>query len=225
MRTGTITLLLLFCSLSIFAKASSIQTIPISGDAQIGEPYFCCVDGDFSISGPGLSLLQGTPDGPSLIGSCDLNTVCNFSFVIQSAAQFCAYCIGYSGGSLGGKTADFLDAYLTFTGSAFYSGSGTKMTVPMTVSGNIIGYQLVNCVDGVECSLGPVQFSLSIVGQGIGTFFFPEPGVGVMLGADTTFTGTATVRGTGTVVPEPTSLLLTGTGVLGVLLRKKRTSI
>jgi hypothetical protein len=97
------------------------------------------------------------------------------------------------------------------------------MAVPMTVSGNIIGYQLVNCVDGVECSLGPVQFSLSIVGQGIGTFFFPEPGVGAMLGADTTFTGTATVKST--VVPEPTSLLLTGTGVLGVLLRKKRTSI
>jgi hypothetical protein len=222
MRTGTIPLLLLFCSLSIFAKATSIQTIPISGNALFGDPNSCCFAGDFSISGPGLSLSQGTPDGPAVIGSCNLNTVCNFSFFIQSAAQFCAYCIGYSGGSLGGKTADFLDAYLTFTGSAFFSGGGTTMAVPMTVSGNIIGYQLVNCVDGVECSLGPAQFSLSIVGQGIGTFFFPEPGVGVMLGADTTFTGTATVQST---VPEPTSLLLTGTGVLGVLLRKKRTSI
>jgi hypothetical protein len=120
MRTGTITLLLLFCSLSIFAKASSIQTIPISGDAQIGEPYICCLNGDFTISGPGLSLFQGTPDGPSFIGSCDLDTVCDFSFTIYSAADFCAYCINYSGGSLGGKTADFLDPTLTFTGSAFF---------------------------------------------------------------------------------------------------------
>ncbi|HEX6821019.1 MAG TPA: PEP-CTERM sorting domain-containing protein [Candidatus Sulfotelmatobacter sp.] len=219
MKIGSIFLLLLFCVLSVFATADSIQTIPISGEAWKGQPDICCFNGDFSISGPGLSLFQGTPDGPSNIGSCDLNAVCDFSFTIYSAATFCTYCTAYSGGSLGGKTADFLDATLTFTGSAFYSGSGTTTAVPMTVSGTIIGYQLVNCSpDGVGCSLGPAQFTLSIVGQGIGTFFFPEPGFGEVLGTDTTFTGTATV------VPEPTSLLLTGSGLVGLLLRRKLTS-
>ena len=88
MRTGSIFLLLLFCVLSIFATADSIQTIPISGEAWMGQPEICCLNGDFSISGPGLNLFQGTPDGPSSIGGCDLNAVCNFSFTVYSALGF-----------------------------------------------------------------------------------------------------------------------------------------
>src|SRR3569623_560389 len=78
MNTKSLFLLPLFCVLSIFAPADSIQTIPISGEAWKGQTNICCLNGDFSISGPGLSLSQGTPDGPGSIGSCELNAICDF---------------------------------------------------------------------------------------------------------------------------------------------------
>jgi hypothetical protein len=203
---------LVFCFISCFASADSI---PISGSAVQGQPGGnCCFNGDFVISGPGLSLFQGTPDGPNAIGVCTVGAVCNFSFSIGSAATFCTYCLYFSAGSLGNKTAEFLDPSLTFTGSAFDSGA-TSMSVPMTVSGTIVGYELINCdPSGGGCTLGPKEFTLHIVAHGTGVFTMDEQGR-IIEGVSSSFTGTATT------VPEPVSLALTGTGLLGILIRKK----
>jgi hypothetical protein len=166
MRTAGLSLLCLFCLMATLAFADSVHSIPISGDGYKGQLYSCCAEGDFGISGPGLSLRQGTPDGPTSIGVCNLEQVCDFSYSFGSTAEFCGYCNFFSGGSLGTKTADFLDVFMTFQGSAFYPG-GSSTTVPMNVSGWVVGYQLVNCnSNGSGCSLGPVEFRLRIVGTG-----------------------------------------------------------
>jgi len=89
--------------------------------------------------------------------------------------------------------------------------------MPFTVTGTVTGYELVNCTGGVGCTLGPEEFSLQIFGQGtedvtMNTFTGSAP---TMRGTDAVFSGTATV------VPEPTSLVLTGTGLLLVWTKMK----
>ena len=209
-------LYLLFCVLSSLTFADSVQTIPISGAGWKGQPFIgCCYSGDYRITGPSLFLNHGTPDGPAVIGSCVLGEVCDFSYTVGGPSGFCSLCTLFSFGSLDGKTANYLDAVLTFSGSALYSGAST-MIVPMTVTGSIVGYQLVNCTDGYDCTLGPVQFRLNIVGQGEATVSLNDSNE--ILGIYTDFTGTAsTVR----VTPEPISLVLTGTGLVGIWIKRK----
>jgi hypothetical protein len=207
----------LFCFLSSLASASSIN-IPITGTASQG---FSLTYGDFNIKGPGLSLYQALPDGPPDIGSCNVGSVCNFSFTInRSGTYFCLYCLTYDVGSLGNKVAELLIPSLKFTGSAFYSGSASE-NVPMILSGTIIGYELTNCTSSGYCStLGPKEFTLHISGTATGQFTMYPVGGGLasIQGVFSNFTGTAT-----TVVPEPISLVLTGTGLVGVLIRRKIT--
>jgi hypothetical protein len=201
------------CLIASLASANSVS-IPITGTASKG---FAITAGDFNITGPGLSLFQGLPDGPNNIGVCNVGAVCNFSFTINaSGSGFCRYCLFYDSGSFGSQKAQLLVPNLTFTGSALYPG-GSSISVPMTVSGTIAGYQLINCDGEINCSLGPLAFELNIAGQGTGQFTMqPETGsLSLIVGVKSSYSGTATV------VPEPVSAMLAGTGLVGILIGKK----
>jgi hypothetical protein len=205
----TLLLLTLLCALCALASANSIA---ITGDAFKG---YATSNGDFNIQGSGLNLYQGTPDGPSAIGSCNMGSSCNFGFTIGPTSVFCAYCLGLSGGSLGGTAVEFLDTSLTFKGSAVWNGQ-SNINVPLTISGMIIGYELINCQPGgISCSLGPEEFALSITAKGTGDFTMNE--VGLIQGVYVTLSGTASTS----PVPEPVSLVLTGSGLVVVFLSKK----
>jgi hypothetical protein len=211
-----ILLSILFASFltSAVAFANSVNSIPITGTAYQG---FATTIGDFNITGPGLSLYQALPDGPSTIGSCVIGAVCNFSFVISvSGSSFCAYCTAFDVGSLGSKIAGEFSNDLEFTGSAFYGGADT-ITVPLALSGSIIGFELVNCAPGgVGCELGPQEFKILFKGTATGVFQMQPVGtVSLIDGVG------ASLKGTATVVPEPFSLTFVATGLAGILLKKR----
>jgi|ERR1700733_2015041 len=203
------------CFVATFVSANSVNIIPITGTASDG---YAETLGDFSIQGVGLSLSQGLPDGSNQIGTCTVGTICHLSFTPANSDAFCSYCTSYSGGSLGSKVAEYLESSLTFTGSAFYSG-GTNLLMPFAVAGTITGYELVDCVNGTSgCKLGPAEFTVHIFAQGTEDLtLYSNSGPGVPIyGANAQFSGVAAVVDT---VPEPTSMLLMGTGVVCVWLK------
>jgi hypothetical protein len=207
-----IALVSFICFISVLASADSVSNIPITGSARQG---FGQTTGDFNITGPSLTLVQGVGVGPSTIGFCTAGAVCDFSFSIGNSNASCPFCFGLSSGTVGNKSAPFLDPSLLFTGSAFYTGPTNSILVPFTITGTIAGYQLVNCTvpDANGCSLGARIFTLRIVGHGTGHPVFDA--LGDIVGINATFSGTATV------IPEPISLALTSTGLLGIWIRKK----
>src|SRR5438477_3023953 len=105
------------CFISVLAFADSVSNIPITGSASQG---FGQTTGDFNITGPSLSLIQGVGVGHSWLGFCTAGAVCDFSFLIGNSNAFCPFCFGGSFGTVGNKSAPFLDPSLLFTGSAFY---------------------------------------------------------------------------------------------------------
>jgi hypothetical protein len=110
----------------------------------------------------------------------------------------------------------YLDTKLTFSGSAVWNGQ-SNLNVPMTFSGTIVGYELINCQSGgVGCSLGPEEFALHVSGHGTGGVAMN--GAGQIEGVTVNVNGTANTS----TVPEPMSLALTGSGLVGVWLAKRR---
>ena len=203
-----------FLALTTLASADGVKRVSITGTAYDG---FATSSGDFIIQGTGLSLFQSSPGGPSFIGACDLGSLCNFTFSSGRVGSYCSYCGLYSLGTFGNAVAEFFVGGLTFSTPPVVWNGQSVMNLPLTISGQIIGFELLNCTNLVGCTLGPQVFDLKITGQGTGQFQITP--AGLVLGVSATYTGTATPVQT---VPEPTSFLLMSSGVAAMGLARKK---
>ena len=156
------------------------------------------------------------PSGPLTVATFSSPGVVNFSFVVP---MFSALNGGVGFVTYGSQSTDLVTGALIFSGTftlpVLPESTDFKITYPVTFIGNGIAYQDLSTPGNLV--IGPQIFDLAFKGSGTATVqgCFCN-GQYFVAGANASFTGTATI------VPEPSSVFLFGTGLAGIVgMRRK----
>lgn len=167
---------------------------------------------DFILSGSSVFLHSGFNSGPNVITLCTPGALCTIPPQDIPTNLF----FGFSGGEVGGVTADILMGDLTFSSFSFIADPDVDSSGPVTVTGEIKGYVdlPLGCDALGTCTtdIGPEVFDVEINGTGIGSasgIFTPDGELLVVHAVEYRVSGTATTA------PEPSSLLLLSSGLIG----------
>jgi len=191
--------LVIVCFLSGSALADTFTFT--TGDAGLNAN-----DMDFMLSGPSFFIHSGFINGPDPIVVCAPGPTCTIPLQDIPANNFQPL---FSGGTVGGVTADTLVGSLTFSSFSFTAEPDVDNNGPVTVTGDITG-----CVDAIgtcNTDVGSQVFHLQISGSGTGT----ASGVLLTDGTDVIHGVEYTISGTADTVPEPLSVLLLSSGLIG----------
>jgi hypothetical protein len=201
----------LLCFLIGTAIAAGANSVTVTGNAYSGATS----DG-LSLTAGILSASSAAPDGPSTLGFGTVGVPMSLSW-----SSFAYPGTGFTEVNVGSNYTDILTGGIGFSGtftippSALLTGT---FTTPVSVSGHLQAFQDLTLGQGI--TYGPLMANLLFSGTGTATFQILDEGEGtfVILYADVTFNDS----GTQTVVPEPATLFLAGTGLAGLAAAAKR---
>jgi PEP-CTERM motif-containing protein len=206
--------LIVFCSLACLSLPANANSVSVSGTAYGGSDT-----NGLSVTAGIFSTWSAAPFGYSQVGGGTAGVPMTLSFSVLPWPGPDNATV-----NIGSKFTDILQgAGILFTGTftvPFSALAKGTFTAPISFTGQLLAYQDLTLGQGFYTQ-GPLMASLTFKGTGTVTFQLMDLGNGGFIISYGSFTFNG--KGNLTVVPEPASLFLMGTGLaaLGGVVRRR----
>ena len=214
--------LMVFASLLFPQEARADDIVLTSGYVSIGGAPLtrnAWRSVGFNFAGNNFTASGGAGDGQSRQG---IQSPCSFSPCQPGATANPSSLVTFDGagtatfnGTTSGAWWFAQDSHLTFSGLSVVIPESTASTLTLTSTFTMTGTVVVHALH--DFPNHPILFSTTVSGSGIATLsfqYFATPGGGGYV--------LSNVRYDFTTIPEPTTLFLLGTGLAGLVARRRR---